>query len=75
MGDIGLDELCESENSQCLESLNLNNSIKEVNNMITDKGLSSIAFSKYMTNLKTLELRHTDITPKGLKTLAVSLAS
>lgn len=43
--------------------------------MITDKGLSSIAFSKYMTNLKTLELRHTDITPKGLKTLAVSLAS
>jgi hypothetical protein len=34
--------------------LALNNSIKEKNNIITDKGLSHIAFSKYLINLKNL---------------------
>ena len=53
----------------------MNNSIKQKNNNITDKSLSSIAFSRYLTNLKTLELRNTDITAKGIKTLSVSLAS
>jgi hypothetical protein len=74
VSDIGVDELSESENSLSLQTLVLNNSIKEKNNEITDKALSSIAFSKYLINLRTLELRNTDITPKGLKTLAVSMA-
>jgi hypothetical protein len=74
IGDIGVDELSESENSLALQTLVLNNSIKQKNNQITDKALSSIAFSKYLINLTTLELRNTDITPKGLKTLAVSMA-
>jgi hypothetical protein len=74
IGDIGVDELSESENSLSLSTLVLNNSIKQKNNQITDKSLSSIAFSKYLINLTTLELRNTDITAKGLKTLAVSMA-
>lgn len=53
----------------------MNNSIKQKNNQIGDKSLSSIAFSRHLTNLKTLELRNTDITAKGLKTLSVSLSS
>ena len=75
VGDIGVDELAESENSLALETLLLNNSIKQRNNSISDKALSSIAFSKYLVNLKTLELRNTDVTAKGLKTLSVSMAA
>jgi 23S rRNA pseudoU1915 N3-methylase RlmH len=75
ISDIGVDELSESENSLSLETLVLNNSIKQKNNLITDKSLSSIAFSKYLINLKTLEMRNLDITPKGLKTLSVSMAA
>jgi Ran GTPase-activating protein (RanGAP) involved in mRNA processing and transport len=74
ISDIGVDELAESENSLSLQTLVLNNSIKQKNNQITDKSLSSIAFSKYLINLRVLELRNTDITAKGLKTLAVSMA-
>ena len=59
---------------QTLTHLSLNNSIKQVNNNISDRSLTSIGLSKYMISIKTLELRNTDITAKGLKTLAVSLA-
>ena len=58
-----------------LTHLNLNNSMKQKNNVITDKSLASIGLTKYMVNLKELELRHTDITARGIKSLAVSLAA
>ena len=49
--------------------------MKQKNNVITDKSLASIGLTKYMVNLKELELRHTDITARGIKSLAVSLAA
>jgi hypothetical protein len=49
-----LDELSESENSSSLTHLDLNNSIKQQNNTITDKTLTSIGLSKYLVNLKCL---------------------
>lgn len=72
ISDQGLDELSESENISSLIHLNLNNSIKQQNNIITDKALTSIGLSKFMANIRHLELRNTDITAKGIKTLSVS---
>ena len=34
-----------------------------------------MSLSKHMVNIKKLELRNTDITAKGIRTLAVSMAS
>lgn len=73
--DEGVGSLCESENSEKLEVLNLNNSMKKKNNIITDQALESIAYSKYMKKLKGLELRNTDVTSKGINSLSVSLGS
>ena len=56
-----------------LVHLSLNNSMKQNNNAISDRSLASIGLSKYLINLKILELRHTDITAKGVKSLSVSL--
>jgi hypothetical protein len=55
--------------------LNLNNSIKKKNNLITDESLHAIAYSKYIKKLKTLELRNTDITGKGINSLSMTLGS
>ena len=49
--------------------------MKQSNNTITDRSLASIGLSKYIINLKTLELRHTEITAKGIKSLAVSMTA
>ena len=47
--------------------------MKQNNNAISDRSLASIGLSKYLVSLKILELRHTDITAKGIKSLSVSL--
>lgn len=75
IGDQGVDVLSESENSSSLERLNLNNSIKQKNNAITDKSLTSLALSKYLINLRIFELRNSEVSAKGLKTFAVSQAA
>ena len=49
--------------------------MKQSNNIISDKTLTSIGLSKHMMKIKILELRNTDITAKGVKTLAVSMAA
>jgi hypothetical protein len=49
--------------------------MKQNNNSISDKSLTSISLSKYMVGIKTLELRHTEVTAKGIKSLAVSMAA
>ena len=64
--------MCESENLSCLVHLSLNNSIKQNNNVISDRSLGSIGLLSHLVQLKVLELRHTDITAKGIKSLAVS---
>lgn len=49
--------------------------MKQSNNIITDKTLASISLSKYMVNLKILELRNTDVTARGIKSLSITPAA
>ena len=73
--DDGIQPLCDSPNCSKIEILNLNNSITQKNNIITDETLKSLAYAKEMSNLKVLELRNTEVSSKGIKNLSVSLSA
>lgn len=70
--DQGVVELSQSENVAALEDLNLSNSIKQMNNIITDLSLREMAQSKAFKSLKILQLKATKVTSEGVKALVGS---